>query len=152
MKPTLVIVLFMIGIASVVLGQTTSLKADRGSTKEQELMQREHAWTEAFKNRDPAVLNSMLADDFIFTDDEGHVYSKAQYIAAVTQAIKVDSYGIADHTVRVYGDTGIVAGRWTGKMTIDGKDASGAFRYTDTFVKRQGRWQVVASQDTRIPK
>ena len=83
---------------------------------------------------------------------EGHVYSKAQYIAAVTQAIKVDSYGIADHTVRVYGDTGIVAGRWTGKMTIDGKDASGAFRYTDTFVKRQGRWQVVASQDTRIPK
>jgi hypothetical protein len=45
-----------------------------------------------------------------------------------------------------------VAARWTGKIIVDGKDASGAIRYTDTFVKRQGRWQIIASQDTQIPK
>jgi hypothetical protein len=67
------------------------------------------------------------------------------------QAIKVESYSIDDMTVRVFGDTGVVTGSWTGKMTIDGKDASGAFRYTDTFVKRLGRWRAVASQDTRMP-
>src|SRR5262249_30288888 len=105
-----------------------------------------------FQNRDKAALDRILAADFIFTDDEGAVYDKAQYIEAATKIIKVDSYDTDDNTVRVYGDTAVVTGRWTGRMTIDGKDASGSFRYTDTFVKRQGRWQVIASQDTRIPK
>jgi len=67
------------------------------------------------------------------------------------QAIKVESYSLDEMTVRVFADTGVVTGSWTGKMTIDGKDASGAFRYTDTFVKRLGRWRAVASQDTRMP-
>lgn len=68
------------------------------------------------------------------------------------RTIKVESYKLDDLTVRVYGDTGVVAGRWTGKFTVDGKDASGEFRYTDTFVRRPGGWRVVASQDTRIQK
>jgi ketosteroid isomerase-like protein len=139
-------------MASEPLGQTAGLKADRESKEAQALLKLEREWAEAFKNRDKAALERILADDFIFTDDEGQVYGKAQYIEAAIQVIKVDSYAVDDHMIRVYGDTGIVSGRWTGKMTIAGKDASGAFRYTDTFVKRQGRWQVVASQDTRIPK
>src|SRR5215510_6710155 len=151
-KPIPVIVLLIIGMSSAALGQTIGLKADRANKEAQELLKLEREWAEAFKNRDKAALERILADDVIFTDEEGQVYSKAQYIEAVTQVIEVDSYVVDDHMVRVYGDTGIVSGCWTGKMTIDGKDASGAFRYTDTFVKRQGRWQITASQDTRIPK
>jgi len=119
---------------------------------EQALKDAEHAWAEAFKNRDAKTLNSILDDRFIFTDDEGQAINKAQYIEAVLQSIKVDSYKLEDMTVQVFGDTGVVAGRWIGKMTVQGKDASGAFRYTDTFIKRLGRWRVVASQDTRILK
>ena len=152
MKPIPVIVLLIIGMSSMALGQTTGLEADRESNEAQALLKLEREWIEAFKNRDKAALERILADDFIFTDDEGQVYGKTQYIEAVTQVIKVGSYAVDDHTIRVYGDTGIVAARWTGKITVDGKDASGSIRYTDTFVKRQGRWQVVASQDTRIPK
>jgi ketosteroid isomerase-like protein len=119
---------------------------------EQALLQQERAWTEAFKNRDRVALERLLAADFSFTDDEGAVYDKAQYIEAVMQVIKVDAYEIDDLKARVYGAAGVVTGRWTGRLTIDGKDASGAFRFTDPFIKRQGRWQVVASQDTRLPK
>lgn len=126
--------------------------AQTAPASEQALLRQERAWAEAFKNRDRAALERILAEDFSFTDDEGNVYNKVQYIEAVTQAIKVGSYEIDDLKARVYGEAGVVTGRWTGSMTIDGKDASGAFRFTDTFVKRQGRWQVVASQDTRIPK
>ncbi len=114
------------------------------------LSSQERAWTKAFKNRDRNALNTILADEFIFTDDEGHVYDKAQYVAAVMDVIRVDSYAVDDTRVESFGDTGVVTGRWTGKMSIDGKDASGSFRFTDTFVKRNGQWQVVASQDTRI--
>jgi ketosteroid isomerase-like protein len=115
-----------------------------------ELIIQERIWTEAIKNRDREVLDQLLADDFIFTDDEGNVYDKAEYISAVMELIRVTSYTVDQTTVREYGDISIVAGRWTGTQTIEGKDASGAFRFTDTFVRRPGGWQGVASQDTRI--
>ena len=127
--------------------QTTSGPANA----EQALRDIEHQWTEAFKNRDKDALNRILDDRFFFTDDKGQVFSKTQYIDAAIQAIKVESYSLDDMTVRVFGDAAVVAGRWAGKLTIDGKDASGAFRYTDTFVKRLGRWRVIASQETRVP-
>jgi peptidylprolyl isomerase len=110
----------------------------------------ERQWMEGFKNRDKEMLNRVLSDDFIFTDDEGQTFNKAQYVEAAMQVVKVESYSLDDLTTRVYGDTGVVVGRWTGKFTVDGKPSSGDFRFTDTFVKRQGRWRVIASQDTRI--
>jgi ketosteroid isomerase-like protein len=158
-KRIFIIVLLIILASSLALGQARGKRASRGSRASntvtnagQALKDLEREWNEAFKERNAQALNRILANDFIFTDDDGKVYNKSQYIAAVTQVIKVESYDIDDITTQVYGDTGIVAGRWTGKLTVDGKAASGAFRFTDTFVKRQGRWQVVASQDTRIPK
>jgi peptidylprolyl isomerase len=86
----------------------------------------------------------------MFTDDQGGLFNKTQYIEAVTQAIRIESYSLEDTTIRTFGDTGVVTGRWSGRVTVGGKDASGAFRYTDTFVRRLGRWRAVASQDTRI--
>ena len=115
------------------------------------LSSQERVWAEAYKNRDRNALNAVLADEFIFTDDEGHVYDKAQYVAAVMDVVRVESYSVDDTKIQSFGDTGVVVGRWSGKMSIDGKDASGAFRFTDTFVRRNGQWQVVASQDTRLP-
>jgi ketosteroid isomerase-like protein len=143
--------------ASSAFGQARGKKPSRTgasapgvSSADQSLKALEQEWTEAFKNRDQKTLNRVLANDFIFTDDEGRVYNKSEYIEAVMKVIKVDSYKIDDLTTRVSGGTGVVAGRWTGKFSIAGKDSSGAFRFTDTFVKRQGRWQVIAAQDTRI--
>lgn len=116
-----------------------------------ELLIQERIWTEAIKNRDGQALDRLLADDFIFTDDESNVYDKAQYISAITDLIHVTSYTVDQTTVHEYGNVGVVAGRWTGTQTIEGKDASGALRFTDTFVRRSDGWQGVASHDTRIP-
>src|SRR5262245_589779 len=109
------------------------------SDSQSELLSQEHVWTEAFKNRDKEALTQVLADEFVFTDDTGQVYNKAQYISAAIDLIKVDSYAVDETAARNYGDAGIVTGRWTGKMSIEGKDASGAFRFTDVFVRRDGR-------------
>ena len=155
MKRACVTLLLMVVMSSTLVAQTRSKRRARQSNSaaigaEQSLKDTEHRWTEAFKNRDREALNSVLDDQFIFTDDKGAVFNKTQYIDAVTQAIKVEAYSLEDTTARTFGDTGIVSGRWSGKMTVEGKDASGAFRYTDAFVRRLGRWRAVASQDTRI--
>lgn len=150
-KRIVVIITLILALCSVASGQATGRKPARrpAASADQTLKDLERKWTESFKNQDKAALNSILADDFIFTDEDGQVYNKAQYIEAVAQ-VKVESYSLDDLTTRVSGDTGVVAGRWTGKMTVDGKQSSGAFRFTDTFAKRQGRWRAIASQDTRI--
>ncbi len=116
----------------------------------EDVLKVEREWSEAFKNRDKDALNRILADDFIYTDDEGRVSDKAHYIEAVVNVIRVESYTVDDVAVRVAGEAAVVTGRWSGKLTVRGADASGDFRYTDTLVRRGGRWQVLTSQDTRI--
>ncbi len=155
-RPSLIILLVLVA-ASVAVPQTKRKRTSRNRQNkpivaniEQSLKDLELQWNEAFKNRDKAALDRILDEQFIFTDDDGQVSDKAQYVDAVMQAIKVESYKLDDVTVRASGDAGIVAGRWTGKFTVNGKDASGEFRFTDTLVRRLDGWRVLASQDTRI--
>jgi ketosteroid isomerase-like protein len=55
-----------------------------------------------------------------------------------------------DMKVQVYRDTAVVTYRSTDKGNYKGNDISGRYRWTDVFVKRNGRWQVVSTQGTRI--
>ena len=50
----------------------------------------------------------------------------------------------------MYGDMAIVLGLETEKSKIHGKDMSGQYRFTDVFVKRDGRWQAIASPLSRV--
>lgn len=149
--PRALLVTFLALVAAAACSESSAKSGQDPADVAGELIIKERIWTEAIKNRDRQALDRLLADDFIFTDDEGNVYDKARYISAITNLIHVTAYTVDQTTVHQYGDVGVVAGRWTGTQTIEGKDASGAFRFTDTFVRRPGGWQGVASQDTRIP-
>ena len=48
--------------------------------------------------------------------------------------------------VRLYGDAAVVTGLQTEQSVLEGRDGSGTYSYTDVFVKRDGRWQVVATE------
>jgi hypothetical protein len=50
-----------------------------------------------------------------------------------------------------WAEAAAVTGRWTSKETFKGKDISGQSRWTDTFIKRDGRWLCVATHNSRIP-
>ena len=155
MKRILLAVLFITLIASVAMAQSKGKRAggSRARTSaasvEQSLLDAERQWAEALKNGDQATLNRMLADNFIFTDDESNVYDKAKYLEA-SKAVQVESYHLDDLAARVAGNAGVVTGRWTGKVIINGKHGGGTARFTDTYVKRAGRWVVLASHETRI--
>jgi len=134
---------------TLVVGQDASMTAN-SKTDEPSLVNRERQWCDAFKDANEATLKEILSESFIFTDDGGQVSDQRQYIEA-TKNIRVKSYTLTDVAARVYGETGIVTGRWSGWLTIDGKDVKASFRFTDTFVKRNGKWYGVASQDTKLP-
>ena len=63
---------------------------------------------------------------------------------------KYESRDISDLSIRVYGNAAVVTGRSTQKGTENGKDYSGAYRFTRVYIKQRGRWQTVALQTTRV--
>lgn len=110
-------------------------------------------WGEASKGRDVAWFERNLADNATFISyRSGAVLSKREAIAAFTNSnFTYDVLDLSDVNVRIEGDTGIV----TGILHLKGRDAKGQpvdhrFRFTDTVVKRDGRWLVLSSQGTAI--
>jgi ketosteroid isomerase-like protein len=113
----------------------------------------ENTWKDAVVKRDAAALQRLYADEYLSTDQEGLLWTKAQDIAIDTDKAapsRVTSYKLDDLKVRVYGDVAVVTGRNTSKGTLFGKAASTKSRFTDVFVKRDGRWQCVANHATSV--
>jgi uncharacterized protein (TIGR02246 family) len=115
----------------------------------------ERAWLDAYEQRDEAAMNRIVAADFVITFPDGSRQTKAEIISSLRMAGR--SNGPKFHTenvqARVYGDTVILSGRVVTESYREGKlSSTQKQRYTDTYVKLNGRWQVVASHlsnDTR---
>jgi len=153
MKRTLIIIAMAILFSALAAGQTGNQKASASARLEQELMQMERDWSAAYLSHDVAVVDRILADDYIGTDGRGVMTNKAQEIedARSTDANrKVLSELIDDLKVRLYGDTAVVNGRSTEKIGVNGKELTIQYRRTDVFVRRSGRWQCVSFHGSRI--
>ena len=122
--------------------------ADGG--EEQAVMQAERDLVNAVVKRDIPTLEMYLGKEWTPTND-GQVTSGAQVLADLKSgAYKVDSDAIRDLSVHVFGDVAVATMILDTKGTYKGADFSGVIRSTDFFVKREGRWQVVSSQNTTV--
>ena len=102
---------------------------------------------------DWALFDRYMAPGFVFVGPDGSMQDKAQWMAdAKSGALKIESSKNEDMKVRVYGDTAVVTYRSIDKGTFKGMDISGQYRWTDVFIKRAGKWQIVSTQGSPIPK
>jgi ketosteroid isomerase-like protein len=115
------------------------------------LIKLERGWNEAFYRKDVAFIQSILADEFIATYDDGSRGDKAKELALAAQFNQqVESAVQDDFTVKVYRDTAVV---WFTLHIVgirQGQRSELNLRYTDVWVIRDGRWQCVSTQSTRI--
>lgn len=93
------------------------------------------------------------ADEFVFTDASGGITTRAQDLAGEKDCRKTDgTYDLDDLRVSVYGNTAVVTARaTTTSKNRAGQPVSRRNRFTDVFVWRAGRWQLVAGHSSRIP-
>ena len=120
-------------------------------TVEQELIKLENDWAQAYLVRDLKTLGRIEAEEWICTAADGTVLSKKDDIGDVASGAFVATvFDMADLKVQVYGDTAVVTGRQTEKATYKGKDASAVHRITDVWIRRDGRWQAIASHLSKL--
>jgi uncharacterized protein (TIGR02246 family) len=151
MKRILVITVLIIAASFVITGPASGKRARQSGNTEQAIRQLMNEQANAQQKNDTAALERIWADDFTFTNSSGEVQTKAQRLAEIKSGeLKFESISIDDVQVRVYGDTAVVTGRGTVKGQRRGQDLTGQSRSTSVYVKKQGRWQVVATQITRI--
>jgi uncharacterized protein (TIGR02246 family) len=109
------------------------------------LLQIERDWAAANPKNDAAVVERLLANEFVH-NFEGRTQNKKQLLAEIkANPAKIESAANSQMKAMVFGDTAVVHGLYAEKSTINRKDTSGQFRWTDVFVKRDGRWQCVTS-------
>jgi uncharacterized protein (TIGR02246 family) len=107
---------------------------------------------EAQTKNDVETLTSLLADDLVYVHSSANVDGKSGFLDALrTGKTKYESIEPMDVKVRVYGNTAIVNGTAKLAVTTDGKTNTFSLRYTDVWVMRDNKWQMVSWQSTRLP-
>lgn len=126
------------------------------TNNEREVRQLERTWLDAYEQRDSKAMETIVADDFTITFSNGRVQTKQQIInslnAAREQSSPAPKFYTEEVQARVYGDTVILTGRVITEWQQNAQVMKEQNRYTDTYVKRSGRWQVVASHLSDVPK
>ena len=151
MKRILVTAALAIAASSLALGQTQGERAGDDSKAEQEIAQLMRQLEEAHRRGDAAFFDRVYANEFSAITPSGEVVSRTAVLQMwKSGTLKYESYDYDDVGVRVYEDAAVVTNRLTRKGRIKGQEASGQFRQTRVFVKRDGNWQLVATQVTGL--
>jgi len=97
-------------------------------------------------------LKDVIADDFQGTSPSGRRYDKAKAITSDNKALERDCQ-LGEVKVRFFGDSIAIAYGAESAVSKgkDGKETKRCLIWTDTWLKRTGKWQIVAAQDTNIP-
>ncbi len=137
MKTFLSILVLILGSSSIAFGQYK-----KGSVEDQ-LIQMDKAWTVAELKGDKKAAGAVIADDYVGTTQRGEIENKTQYLASVvpnSDMVKSD-----DYKVTIHGNMAIM----THRATVEGV-RNIQFRSTHIWMKRSGKWQIVAHHGSRI--
>jgi uncharacterized protein (TIGR02246 family) len=115
----------------------------------------ESRWEAALLSHDASAIEKIVADDFIGTSSSGKTGDKATLLAEAKRDTNTYATAVSsDMTVKMFGpNVAVVTGiaKETGK-TKAGKTFSHSYRFTDTWVERNGEWQCVAAHAMALPK
>jgi hypothetical protein len=125
----------------------------KSATVEDTLKQMERDWAKADQNRDSATLDRIIEDDWTGITFEGRSETKADAMADLKDtSTTLANITLGEMKVKVFGNTAVVQGSDVEKSSYKGKDTSGTYMWMDVFALRNGKWQAVASESTKVAK
>src|SRR5467141_2299839 len=125
----------------------------RSQGDETKIIALENLWNQIQLNHDADAMGKILDADFVLTDYDGTVMSKAQFLASIRDKSNQLTVEVSeDMKLHRHGDTVIVTGATHEKGTEKGKPYAHQGRFTDTWIKKDGQWLCVASQLSLISR
>ena len=144
-RPTLLL------LASLVPAISAGAQSKPALSDQQVLIKLERDWDAAFHRKDVAFIDGVLAQEFVSTYGDGTRGDRAKELKLAAEFNQqIDSSTLDEFVVKVYGDTAVV---WFTQRMVgpsNGQRLEVTYRYIDVFVLRDGRWQCVASQSTKV--
>src|SRR5260370_28599574 len=124
---------------------------------EKELLRIENDWPRVIKERDGQAVRRVDADDVYLLSWDGSVSGKDEDAKFIESgAITSDSIQISDLKVTIlHKDAAVVTGLMGikgGKIKAQDRsvDVSGAYRFVDTFARRNNEWKLIASASVKV--
>jgi hypothetical protein len=134
----------------LLLGLTQG-QAPHATATESKLIALENAWNQAQLHHDAKALENLVGDRFIYTDTDGSVMNKTQFLAdAKDPAYQANSAANDNVKIDLYENTAVVSGRYHTKGTYKGRPFDHYGRFTDTWIFLGTQWQCVASHTTLL--
>jgi ketosteroid isomerase-like protein len=123
------------------------------SDAETKILALENAWNQAQIHHDAAALGTLLPETFVYTDYDGTVMTKAQFLVDLKDPNYVATL-VANENEHVftYDNAAVVTGTYHTKGKYKGTPFEHWGRFTDTWVRQNGLWQCVASHTNLIKK
>jgi len=107
---------------------------------------------QAMARKDVATLQSVLADDLIYTHSSARLDTKKSLLDNMVSGSTVyTSVEPSDVKAQDLGDTVVLTGTCQIKVTANGTPNAFGVRFTDVYARRDGRWQMVTWQSTKLP-
>src|SRR3954447_14727815 len=111
----------------------------------------EDMWTTALMRRDARTFDRLLAPNFVYTEN-ATIMSRGDVIKSVNGSDRVESARNEGMRIHDFDDVQVI----TGVLHLKGRGRQGTFdrryQFTDTWQRRNGRWQIIAAHDYLITK
>src|SRR5262245_48660237 len=148
MKPSRVLAVsasLALSIASTTAAQQP--KQSSQTPDERAVLDLEEAWAKAVVKRDAATFKRLLAPGFVYTEDDRVQNGEQLTRDIVSGTDTVIEARNEELKTRTFDNTMIVTGWLIMKGRSGGKPFEHRYRFTDTWLKRGGQWQIIAAQD-----
>lgn len=118
---------------------------------EQTLIDLQNAWMDAWRRQDRARLEEILAPEFTLTSARtDQLVDRAEWLRLL-DTVRNESFAYSDFRIDVFGDAAVVRSRLSQVATVGDQRWDATFALTDVWIRRDGRWQVVARHSSTPP-
>lgn len=120
-------------------------------TNEQTLIDLQIAWMDAWQRQDRTAIEAILAPEFTLTSARtDQIVDRAGWLGLLDR-VKNVSFEYTDFRIDVFGDAAVVRSRMSQVARVDDQPWDATFMLTDVWIRRGGRWQVVARHSSTPP-
>ena len=137
---------------SVLIFAVSALAVAPADTATETMLRRQaDAWDQAIIHKDRKVIENNIASSFMQIGSDGATADKAAFVTALMdERLSISPYTVEDFQARIYGDTALLTGTTDMHGSWDGKAFASHYRYTDVYIRENGKWHVVNVQTTPI--